>query len=103
MKNNQKDNSALAENVKILQRQKLQEIGANLFSVRTQKGLDLDSIVTKTQITKRVLIAIEQGHLEDLPEPFYTNKLIKKYANILGIKDIPDYTVVDVYSGSSLM
>lgn len=96
MKNQQKDNSELTENVKILQRQKLQEIGANLFSARTEKGLDLDSIVAKTQITKRVLIAIEQGHLEELPEPFYTKALIKKYANILGITDIPDYTVVNL-------
>lgn len=98
MKNHQKDNSnsELAENIQILQRQKLQEIGANLFSIRTEKNLDLDSIVAKTQITKRVLIAIEQGHLEELPEPFYTKALIKKYANILGIADIPDYTEVDL-------
>ena len=96
MKNHQQDNSELAENIKILQRQKLQEIGVNLLSIRTEKGLDLDSIVAKTQITKRVLMAIEQGHLEDLPEPFYTKELIKKYANILGLSDIPDYTVVDL-------
>ncbi len=96
MKNHQQDNSELAENIKILQRQKLQEIGANLLSIRTEKGLDLDSIVAKTQITKRVLMAIEQGHLEDLPEPFYTKELIKKYASILGLSDIPDYTVVDL-------
>ena len=41
-------------------------------------------------------MAIEQGHLEELPEPFYTKILIKKYANILGLTDIPDYTVVNL-------
>lgn len=86
----------MAENSQVLQRQKLQEIGANLLSVRTEKGISLDDIVTKTQITKRVLVAIEQGHLEDLPEPFYTKALIKKYANALGMSAVPDYTVVDL-------
>ncbi len=96
MKNHQTNNSELAGNIQNLQRQKLQEIGANLLSIRTKEEIELDTIVAKTQITKRVLIAIEQGHLEDLPEPFYTKALIKKYANVLGIEDIPDYTVVDL-------
>ena len=96
LKNDRDRDPELAEIIQTLQRQKLQEIGANLFRIRTEKGLELDSIVAKTQITKRVLIAIEQGHLEDLPEPFYTKALIKKYANFLGIKDISDYTVVDL-------
>ncbi len=100
MKDHQKPNSELAENIQTLQRQKLQEIGANLLSIRTQKGWDLDAIVTKTQITKRVLIAIEQGHLEDLPESFYTKALIKKYAKVLGIVDVPDYTIVDLDQAS---
>ena len=96
LKNYQNQNPELTEIIQTLQRQKLQDIGANLFSIRSKKGLELDSIVAKTQITKRVLIAIEQGHLEDLPEPFYTKKLIQKYANTLGIADVPDYTVVEL-------
>ena len=96
MEDQQKQNSELAESIQSLQRQKLQEIGANLLSIRTDKGWELDAIVTKTQITKRVLIAIEQGHLEDLPEPFYTKELIKKYAKVLGLVDVPDYTIVDI-------
>ena len=98
-KNNFKkhQNTALetVANQQILQRQKLQEIGANLFSIRIEKALELDDIVAKTQITKRVLMAIEQGHIEDLPESFYTKALIKKYANALGVTDVPDYTVVE--------
>ena len=94
MKDYQKQNSESAENIQALQRKKLQEIGANLFSIRTKKGIALDSIVAKTQITKRVLMAIEQGDLAELPEAFYTKALIKKYAQILGISDVPDYTIV---------
>ncbi len=94
--NLQHQDPELAENIKNLQRQNLQEIGANLFSIRIEKGMELDAIVAKTQISKRVLIAIEQGHLEDLPEPFYVKALIKKYAHVLGMVDVPDYTIVDL-------
>lgn len=96
MKDYQKQNPESAENIQALQRKKLQEIGANLFSTRTKKGIALDSIVAKTQITKRVLMAIEQGDMVELPEPFYTKALIKKYAQFLGITDVPDYTMVDL-------
>ena len=103
MKKHQKNNSKKHQNTaletvanqQILQRQKLQKIGANLFSIRSEKALELDDIVAKTQITKRVLIAIEQGHIEDLPESFYTKALIKKYAKALGVTDVPDYTIVE--------
>jgi len=102
MQDHQKNNSKkyqnnaldLEANKQVLQRQKLQEIGANLFSIRTAKGWELDEIVAKTQITKRVLVAIEQGHIENLPESFYTKALIKKYANVLGVADVTDYTAV---------
>ncbi len=76
------------------QKQKLQEIGANLYRIRTEKGISLDSIAEKTAITKRILVAIEQGETEHLPEAFYTLALIRKYGSALGLTDIPDYTVV---------
>ena len=73
---------------------KLQLIGANLHRIRTEQGLSLDAIAQKTKIAKRVLIAIEQGEIDQLPEPFYTKALIKKYARSLGVTDIPDFTMV---------
>lgn len=76
------------------QTQKLQEIGANLYHIRTEQGISLDEIAQKTAIAKRVLEAIEQGDVNDLPEPFYTKALIKKYAQALGVSNIPDYTAV---------
>ncbi|MDJ0650130.1 MAG: helix-turn-helix domain-containing protein [Xenococcaceae cyanobacterium MO_188.B19] len=76
------------------QKQKLQEIGTNLYRIRTEKGISLDTIAEETAIAKRILVAIEQGETEHLPEPFYTLALIKKYASALGVTDIPDYTVV---------
>ena len=74
--------------------QKLQEIGANLHRIRTERGISLDAIAKNTAIAKRVIVAIEQGDIEQLPEPFYTKALIKKYGLALGITDIPDYTSV---------
>lgn len=104
MQDHQKNNSKKYQNnsldleahKQVLQRQKLQEIGANLFSARTAKGWELDEIVAKTQITKRILVAIEQGQVENLPESFYTKALIKKYANVLGVSDVPDYTDIEL-------
>ena len=73
---------------------KLQLIGANLHRIRTEQGLSLDAIAQQTKIAKRVLIAIEQGEIDQLPEPFYTKALIKKYAKSLGITDIPDFSII---------
>ncbi|HHP7230236.1 MAG TPA: helix-turn-helix domain-containing protein [Xenococcaceae cyanobacterium] len=72
--------------------QKLQEIGTNLYRIRTERGISLDAIAEQTMITKRVLVAIEQGEVNQLPEPFYTQALIEKYARALGVAEIPDYT-----------
>ncbi len=72
----------------------LQEIGANLHRIRTDKGISLDEIAQKTAIAKRILVAIEQGEAEQLPEPVYTVALIKKYGSALGATEIPDYTAV---------
>ncbi len=73
---------------------KLQLIGANLHRIRTEQGISLDAIAKQTKIPNRVLIAIEQGEIDQLPEPFYTKALIKKYAKSLGVTDIPDFTIV---------
>ncbi|MDJ0533599.1 MAG: helix-turn-helix domain-containing protein [Xenococcaceae cyanobacterium MO_207.B15] len=74
------------------QQQKLEEIGANLYRIRKEQGISLEAMANQTMIAKRVLVAIEQGAIDRLPEPFYTQALIKKYAQALGVKPIPDYT-----------
>lgn len=75
-------------NVQLEQEKKLKEIGACLHQIRTQQGISIEAIAAKTMISVRLLQAIEAGRKEELPEPFYTQALIKKYALALNATDI---------------
>jgi cytoskeletal protein RodZ len=66
----------------------LKEIGAKLRSTREEYGFDLDDVVAYTKIARRLLQAIEDANFDDLPEPIYTQGLIKRYADALGFDGI---------------
>ena len=70
---------------------KLKEIGESLHRTRVEQNIALETIVDRTLIPKRVIIAIEQGNLQELPEPFYTKALLSKYAKAVGYTGILDY------------
>jgi cytoskeletal protein RodZ len=67
------------------QAQKLTEIGTHLRNIRTQKGISLDDIATKTMIQSRFLSAIEKGQLEQLPEAVYIRGFIRRFAEAMGV------------------
>lgn len=66
------------------QLQKLQEIGSLLYQIRQEKRITIEAISAQTFIQARLLRAIEQGQLEELPEPVYIREFIKKFALALG-------------------
>lgn len=66
----------------------LVQLGAKLANLRQEKGLSLDEIVLMTRIPRRLLKAIETGNLQDLPEPIYTQGLIRQFAEALGLKGV---------------
>jgi cytoskeletal protein RodZ len=68
--------------------EKLAEMGAQLWASRQEQGLSLEEVVVLTRIPKRLLQAIEEGNLEDLPEPIYTQGLIRQFADALGLKGV---------------
>ncbi len=68
--------------------QKLQDIGANLNRIRVAKNISLDAVANKTHISKRLLEAIEAGDLQELPEPFYIQALVAKFAREIGANEI---------------
>lgn len=70
------------------QQQQLQEIGSKLKDIRVEKSISLESIANKTRISQRLLTAIEEADLEELPEPFYIRALVKKFAKELGAHNI---------------
>lgn len=63
----------------------LADMGAQLWAVRLEKGLDLDEMVMSTRIPRRLLQAIEEANLSELPEPVYTQGLIRQFADALGL------------------
>lgn len=76
------------ESILLLEQQrakKLAELGERLRQSRQEQNLSLDKVAAKTLIQRRLLQAIEAGQLNELPEPIYTQGLIKRYADMLGL------------------
>lgn len=64
---------------------KLSEIGVILRRYRQNQGMTLETVYEITMIRESVLHAIEEGELEQLPEPVYLQSMIKRYADTLGL------------------
>lgn len=81
-----KDEQPIKPSIQEHQAEKLGQIGSQLASLRQEKGLTLDELVVLTRIPRRLLQAIEEGNLTDLPEPIYIQGLIRQFADALGIQ-----------------
>ncbi len=65
--------------------QKLAGIGAKLRDFREKESICLEKVAVVTMIRRDLLHAIEEGQLDQLPEPVYTQALIKRYAEAMGL------------------
>jgi cytoskeletal protein RodZ len=65
--------------------EKLVEMGTHLKGLREQYGFNAEEVAIFTKIPRRLVQAIEDGNLHELPEPVYVQKLIKTYADALGL------------------
>ncbi len=81
-----KDEQPIKPSIKEHQAEKLGQLGTQLASLRQEKGLTLDELVGLTRIPRRLLQAIEEGNLSDLPEPIYIQGLIRQFADALGVQ-----------------
>ena len=63
----------------------LTELGNYLGECRELKGISLEQIAASTKIQRRLLQAIEQGQLEQLPEAVYVHGLIRRFAEALDL------------------
>lgn len=88
----------MKENQLYIQQQqveKLKDLGVHLRQLREQQSVSLDDVAAKTRIQARLLKAIEEARIEELPEPIYIQGFIKQYASALGLngkefsKDFP--------------
>ncbi len=67
------------------QTQRLVEIGQQLRQTREYHSLSLDMVAAYTMIRSHLLQALEEGQIEKLPEPVYTQGLIRRYGDALGL------------------
>lgn len=63
----------------------LEQIGSTLRQKRLEQALAIEKIAAKTLIRPHLLVAIEKGLLDQLPEPIYIQKFIRQYAEVLGL------------------
>ena len=63
----------------------LQELGESLRQHRQHRQLSIGDIASRTRIQPRLVQAIEEGHIEMLPEPVYVKGMVKRYADSLGL------------------
>ncbi|MEH2079791.1 MAG: RodZ family helix-turn-helix domain-containing protein [Nostoc sp.] len=83
-KNNHQPSLSLEEQ----RAEKLAELGAQLWALRQEQGLSLEQVVALTKIPRRLLQAIEEGNLNELPEPVYIQGLIRQFADALGLNGV---------------
>lgn len=65
--------------------EKLEELGSRLRQFRTEQSIPLEEVAAQTRIQARLLNAIEEGKLDQLPEPVYIKGFIKRFAEALGL------------------
>ncbi|NEP58628.1 MAG: helix-turn-helix domain-containing protein [Symploca sp. SIO2G7] len=65
--------------------EKLEELGSRLRQFRTQQSISLEEVAQRTRIQVRLLRAIEEAELDQLPEPVYVKGFIKRFADALGL------------------
>jgi Helix-turn-helix domain/Domain of unknown function (DUF4115) len=66
-------------------REILLQIGMGLRQWREYYGLSIDELSASTQIQPRLIQAIEEGHIEMLPEPVYVRGMVKRYGDRIGL------------------
>ena len=85
LKNNKKQ---VKLSLKQQQSKKLAELGDRLKASRQERGASLEEMVMLSKIPLRLLQAIEEGNLDDLPESVYIQGLIRQYADTLGFNGV---------------
>lgn len=65
--------------------EKLEELGSRLRQFRTEQSIGLEEVAARTRIQARLLNAIEEGRLDQLPEPVYVKGFIQRFAEALGL------------------
>lgn len=63
----------------------LQEIGDLLRAERERQGLSVDDIMARSKISRKNLLALEEGERRKLPQDIFLTGFIKSYSTLLGL------------------
>ena len=63
----------------------LKELGSRIQTARQAKGLSVEDVALKLKVHRYTLRAIEEGNLNDMPEPVYARGFTRTYAAYVGI------------------
>ncbi len=74
---------------------RLRELGQYLRQVREQRQLSLEDVSARTRIQTRLLRALEEGQVAELPEPIYVQGFLRQYATLLELGEL-DLTELDL-------
>lgn len=61
------------------------ELGNIFKAEREHRGLSIKEVMEVTKISRRNLLAIEDGNTKDLPHPVYAKGFVRSYARFLGL------------------
>lgn len=75
-------------------------LGQDLKRERELRGISLEEISNSTKISLRLLEALEQDRLDDLPGEFFIKAILKAYANSIGLEE---NTLLNKYYEESLL
>lgn len=62
-----------------------EELGNIFKQEREKRGLSIKEVMEVTKISRRNIIALEEGNSVDLPHPVYAKGFIRSYARFLGL------------------
>lgn len=63
----------------------LRQVGQELLRARLERSLTLEQLHNQTLVPPRQIIALESGHVEQLPEDVYVRGFIRRMAHALGL------------------
>lgn len=66
-------------------------LSEKLIDIRKERSVDLDVLSSKTKITKKYLVYLEEGRLDKLPAEIYVKGFLKKIADFYNI-DSQEFT-----------
>ena len=77
------------ENVDTIVASKDESFGGILKLEREKKGLSIDDVCDDLHLDKKIIYALENHNLEDLPEPAFVCGYIRNYARFLKLQPEP--------------